>query len=67
MQRAGLIRYTRGRVTILNRRGLEKMACECYATVRREFDRLLATEYYRALGSEILEGGFKFLIIRPRA
>ena len=43
LQRAGLIRYTRGRVTILNRRGLEKMACECYATVRREFDRLLGT------------------------
>ena len=43
LQRAGLIRYTRGRVTILNRRGLEKMACECYATVREEFDRLIGT------------------------
>ncbi len=41
LQRAKLIRYTRGRVTILNRRGLEKMACECYATVRAEFDSLV--------------------------
>lgn len=41
LQRAGLIHYTRGRVTILNRRGLEKMACECYATVRGEFDSLV--------------------------
>ncbi|MBA2585028.1 MAG: Crp/Fnr family transcriptional regulator [Chthoniobacterales bacterium] len=41
LQRAGLISYTRGRVTILDRRGLEKAACECYAIVRREFDSLL--------------------------
>lgn len=41
LQRAGLISYTRGRVTILDRRGLEKAACECYAIVRGEFDRLI--------------------------
>ncbi len=41
LQRAGLIRYTRGRITILDRKGLEKAACECYAIVRREFDRLV--------------------------
>ncbi len=41
LQRAGLIRYTRGRITILDRKGLEKAACECYATVRGEFDRLV--------------------------
>lgn len=41
LQRAGLISYTRGRVTILNRRGLEKAACECYGVVRGEFDRLI--------------------------
>ena len=41
LQRKGLIRYRRGRVTIRNRKGLEKAACECYRTVRAEFDRLL--------------------------
>ncbi len=41
LQRAGLISYTRGQITILNRKGLEKAACECYGVVRREFDRLL--------------------------
>lgn len=40
-QRAGSIRYAHGRITILNRRGLEKAACECYQIVRGEFDRLL--------------------------
>jgi CRP-like cAMP-binding protein len=41
LQRKGLIRYRRGRVTIRNRKGLEKAACECYRTVKSEFDRLL--------------------------
>jgi CRP-like cAMP-binding protein len=41
LQRAGLIRYTRGNVTILDRRGLERRSCECYGVSKREFDRLL--------------------------
>ena len=41
LQRAGLIRYSRGIVTILDRRGLRARACECYGLSRREFDRLL--------------------------
>ena len=41
LQRAGLIRYDRGRVTILDRDGLEERACECYALSKEEFDRLL--------------------------
>jgi CRP-like cAMP-binding protein len=41
LQRAGLIRYARGRISILNRAGLEKRTCECYAAVKREYDRLL--------------------------
>jgi CRP-like cAMP-binding protein len=41
LQRAGLIRYTRGNVTILDRRGLERSACECYGISKTEFDRLL--------------------------
>jgi len=40
LQHAGLIRYVHGRMTILNRAGLEEGACECYATVKANFDRL---------------------------
>jgi CRP-like cAMP-binding protein len=41
LQQADLIRYARGRITVLDRRGLEKCACECYAVVKTEYDRLL--------------------------
>lgn len=41
LQRAGLIRYSRGVVTILDRAGLLRRACECYGVSKREFDRLL--------------------------
>lgn len=41
LQRAGLIRYGHGRVTVIDRPGLEAAACECYRVVRREFGRLL--------------------------
>src|ERR1700722_17581513 len=41
LQEAGLIRYTRGRIKVLDRPGLEKRTCECYAVVKREYDRLL--------------------------
>jgi len=43
LQRAGLIRYHRGRITILDREGLEERACECYAVTKAEFDRLLGS------------------------
>jgi len=41
LQRAGLIQYSRGRITVLDRPGLEKRSCECYQVVKAEFDRLL--------------------------
>jgi len=41
LQRAGLIRYQRGRIAVLDRTGLEARACECYGVVKKEFDRLL--------------------------
>jgi CRP-like cAMP-binding protein len=47
LQRAGLIRYTRGNVTILNRRGLMYRSCECYGVSKREFDRLLGNRPIR--------------------
>ncbi len=41
LQKAGLIQYARGRIKILDRKGLEARTCECYAVVKREYDRLL--------------------------
>ncbi|KQW76700.1 MULTISPECIES: Crp/Fnr family transcriptional regulator [unclassified Methylibium] len=41
LQKAGLIRYRRGHITVLDRAGLEHRACECYAVVKNEYDRLL--------------------------
>jgi Mn-dependent DtxR family transcriptional regulator len=41
LQAAGLIHYSRGRIKVLDRRGLEARVCECYDVVRRETDRLL--------------------------
>lgn len=41
LQRDGLIRYARGRITVLDRPGLEQRTCECYAVVKKEYDRLL--------------------------
>jgi len=42
LQRAGLISYRRGHIEVLDRPGLEKAVCECYAVVKVEFDRLLS-------------------------
>jgi CRP-like cAMP-binding protein len=41
LQNAGLIRYARGHITVLDRPALEQRSCECYAAVKREYDRLL--------------------------
>ncbi|MEP0918283.1 Crp/Fnr family transcriptional regulator [Leptolyngbya sp. DQ-M1] len=44
LQKAGLITYSRGRIRILDRQGLESASCECYHLVKIEFDRLLGDE-----------------------
>ena len=40
LQKLGIIEYRRGRITVLDRRRLEKLSCECYEVVKRETDRL---------------------------
>ena len=45
LRRAGLIRYSRGVVTVLDRRGLEAASCECYQMIRDQFARLLPGTY----------------------
>ena len=41
LQHADLINYSRGHITVIDRPGLEALVCECYAVVKKEFDRLL--------------------------
>jgi CRP-like cAMP-binding protein len=47
LQAAGVIRYRRGHIGVLNRAGLESRACECYGVVRKEIDRLLSDVLHR--------------------
>ncbi len=41
LQKLGVVRYSRGQISVLDRAGLEKRTCECYAVVKKEYDRLL--------------------------
>ncbi|KON80683.2 Crp/Fnr family transcriptional regulator [Azoarcus sp. PA01] len=50
LHKAGLITYHRGHITVLDRPGLEARACECYAVVRAECDRLLPSPHDRQGG-----------------
>jgi CRP-like cAMP-binding protein len=45
LQRAGLIHYSRGKITVVDRPGVEARVCECYRVVKTEFDRLLPTNF----------------------
>ena len=44
LQAAGLIRYARGHIVVLDREGLERRTCECYAVVKKEYERLLTAK-----------------------
>jgi hypothetical protein len=50
LQDAGLIRQHRGRLVILNRAAIEKLACECYEIIRRQTDRILLPASSTAVG-----------------
>ena len=41
LQKLGLIKYARGRITVLDRAGLEERTCECYVVVKKAYDHLL--------------------------
>lgn len=54
LQKAGLIDYVRGRITVINRAGLEDRVCECYAVVKAEYDRLMPSRSgYHVLSVEL--------------
>ena len=44
LQQAGIIRYTRGKISILDREALEATACECYHVIKNEYIRLLKSK-----------------------
>jgi len=65
LQTAGLIRYQRGHITVLDRPQLEKRACECYTVVKREHDRLLPVQ--RAYGAHPRGiDGFEMRVHQPQ-
>lgn len=44
LQQAAIIQYSEGHITVLDRAGLEKLTCECYGVVKKEYDRLLPVQ-----------------------
>ena len=50
LQKLGLIHYARGRIAVLDRAGLGRRACECYAAVHKEYDRLLPSKLVTKAG-----------------
>ena len=57
LQKAGLICYSRGHITVLDRSVLEAKACECYAVIKREYDRLLRPE--NSIGEAGVHGAYR--------
>jgi len=58
LQRAGIIRYRRGHIAVLERGALETRVCECYAVVKKELNRLLSDVQYRQPASAAVKQGF---------
>jgi CRP-like cAMP-binding protein len=58
LQRAGVIRYRRGHIAVLERSGLETRVCECYATVKKELGRLLSDVRYRQGAETVADNRF---------
>jgi len=58
LQRAGVIRYRRGHIAVLERSGLETRVCECYATVKKELRRLLSDVQYRQAADTVADHDF---------
>jgi hypothetical protein len=52
LQSSGIIRYSRGTITVLDRPQLEARVCECYAVVKTEFDRLLNQNSYNRVSGD---------------
>lgn len=52
LQKAGLIQYRRGHIVVLDRSGLEARSCECYAVVKKEYDRLLLPDGVISISSQ---------------
>jgi hypothetical protein len=55
LQKAGLIEYRRGHITVLDRAGMEERVCECYAVVKKESDRLISRKRARTPTSHMKE------------
>ena len=60
LQKAGLIRYTRGHISVVDSPGLEKRSCECYAVVKKEYDRMFedkpAAQFTQCRQTKMLAG-----------
>jgi CRP-like cAMP-binding protein len=56
LQKLGVIKYSRGQITVLNRPRLEQLSCECYAVVKTESDRLLPLHTQHLRGEQPLTG-----------
>lgn len=62
LQRAGIIEYSRGRITVLDREELEFLACECYSVVKTETDRLLPHTHIPAAHRQPPQHGYQRFI-----
>lgn len=56
LQRLGVIEYSRGHITVMDRNKLEQLSCECYAVVKKEIDRLMPASMHRPVNFKISSG-----------